>query len=142
RVAYRIVAHVSHVDAPRRVRQHLQAVKLLARGIDFDFEDTRLGPSSLLALFNLFRKIFLVHIGYPFGLFGGPAKSKRAPYIASGCKAKSEICSGKNVIGRRSATSGIALQRKVEGHQRCEARINAAFIEPSSDFSGCCSHAP
>src|SRR5262249_27002861 len=58
----------------------------------------------------------------------------------SGCKAKSEICPGKNAVGRRSAISGIALQRKGEGHQRCEARANAALIEPSSDFFGCCRH--
>jgi hypothetical protein len=47
---------------------------------------------------------------------------------------------GKNAIGGRSATSEIALQRKGEGGQRSESRINAVLIEPSSDFSGCCCH--
>jgi len=58
--------------------------------------------------------------------------------------AKSEIYSGKNAIGRRSAISGIALQCKVEGSQRGKARrarFDSAMINrPSIRFSDCCCH--
>jgi len=59
--------------------------------------------------------------------------------------AYSQNFSGKMAMGRRSATSNIALQRKGEGGQRSETRRKlapgAALInEPSSEFSGCCCH--
>jgi hypothetical protein len=102
----------------------------------------------LLALFNLFRKIFFIHIGNPLAfltaLQNHNAFIHHADAIASGCKAKPEICSGKYGIGRRSAISGIALQRKVEGGQRGKARharFNSAMIsKPSIRFSDCWRH--
>src|SRR5262249_13390987 len=79
-----------------------------------------------------------------FWLFRRPCKIKTRPYIASGCKAKPEICSGKNAIGRRSAISGIALQHKVEGGQRGKARcarFDLAMVnKPSVRFSDCWRH--
>lgn len=65
----------------------------------------------------------------------------RGEHIACGMRSgMSKSIRGKNAIGGSSATSEIALQRKGEGGQRNEARANAALIEPSSDFSGCCRH--
>src|SRR5262245_38795597 len=106
---------MTHMDAPGWVRQHLQTVKLLACGIDFDFKDARLGPSPLLALFNLFRKIFLVHFRQSFWLLDSLAKPKRARHIVSGCKAKSEIYS------RIKATDGAAQFQAL----RCNVRWRA-----------------
>ncbi len=62
RVAYRVVAHVAHVQKARRVRQHLERVELRPRIVSFArFEGFGLSPTLLPFLFDFFRKVFFVH---------------------------------------------------------------------------------
>src|SRR5262249_49987653 len=54
-VADDVVAHVADVGVPRRVREHLEAVELVARRIDVDLERLRRRPRLLPFLVQLLR---------------------------------------------------------------------------------------
>jgi len=49
------------MEKARRVRQHLKAVKLLARRVGFRLKHTGVCPTLLPFLFYLFGKVFFVH---------------------------------------------------------------------------------
>ena len=51
-VAHRVVAHVAHVDAPRRIGEHLQHVVFRARVVVAGLEDVPLVPDLLPANFR------------------------------------------------------------------------------------------
>ena len=61
RITDGIVAHVSHVQETRRVRQHLEAVEFLARIVGFRLKSAGISPALLPLTFDLFRKVFFVH---------------------------------------------------------------------------------
>src|SRR5262249_49759124 len=93
---------------------------LLSIGIDFDLEDARLGPPPLLALFNLFGKIFLFHISNPFGNFGSPAKSKRTDASCQDARRNQ-----KSVRGRMRSDGAAQFQAL-----RCNVRWRAVREAP------------
>ena len=74
-VAHGVVAHVAHVDAPRRVREHLQHVIFRPRVVVFGREDAALGPDLLPAGLGLAGVVALVFArirGALAGLFTDP----------------------------------------------------------------------
>ncbi len=50
-VAHRVVAHMAHMDAPRRIGEHLEDVVGLARIVVADLEGLALSPGLLPARF-------------------------------------------------------------------------------------------
>ncbi|MCG3161395.1 MAG: hypothetical protein JMDDDDMK_02578 [Acidobacteria bacterium] len=94
RVADRIIAHVAHVDAARWIRQHLQAVKLFASGVNFNLKDARIGPSLLLSFFDLFRKILFVHCRVLFNQAPRNSNARRTHRLRD-AERNVEIYSGK-----------------------------------------------
>src|SRR5262249_37846698 len=60
-IANRVVAHVAHVQKSRRVRQHLEGVKLGPRIVFTRDKGPAFSPALLPLFFYFFRKIFLVH---------------------------------------------------------------------------------
>src|SRR6185369_12355081 len=63
RITNGIVAHVTHVQETRWVRQHLEAIEFLARIVRFCLESPGFSPALLPLTFDLFRKVFFVHNG-------------------------------------------------------------------------------
>ena len=61
-VAHGVVAHVAHVDAPRRVGEHLQHVVFRPRVVVLGGEDALLGPHALPALFGLAGVVAVVFL--------------------------------------------------------------------------------
>src|SRR5213076_809207 len=62
-VAYRVVAHVAHVQPPGWVRQHRQAVELRARGVLAHLERAPLGPVGLRGALDSRGIVALLHRG-------------------------------------------------------------------------------
>ncbi len=60
-IAHRIVAHMAHMDAPRRIREHLQDVIFRAGFIDRGDEAIPGGPSRLPFAF-CFQEIISRHV--------------------------------------------------------------------------------
>src|SRR5881628_763326 len=61
-VAHRVVAHVPHVDAPRRIGEHLQHVVFRARVVVRGFEDAALVPHLLPARLGLAGVVAVLHV--------------------------------------------------------------------------------
>ena len=59
-VAHRVVAHVPHVDAPRRIGEHLEHVVFRPRVVVLGGEDAALGPDFLPAGLGLAGVVTLV----------------------------------------------------------------------------------
>ena len=78
-VAHGVVAHVAHVDAPRRVGEHLQHVVFRPRVVVLGGEDAALVPRLLPAGLGLAGVVALVfaRIGGHFRLFLGCAEQTR-----------------------------------------------------------------
>ena len=72
-VANGVIAHVAHMQAPARVREHAQAVILLARGVFDGAESAVLIPPALGGRFNGGRRVDL------FNSHGKPAGTVTAP---------------------------------------------------------------
>ena len=60
-VAHRVVADMPHVDAARRVREHLEHVVFRTRIVVLRREDVALVPNSLPARFRLARVVTIAH---------------------------------------------------------------------------------
>jgi hypothetical protein len=60
-VADRVVADVSHVDAPRRIGEHLQKVIFFTAGVFDRLKALVVLPESLPFLLNLFRVVTFLH---------------------------------------------------------------------------------
>src|SRR5262245_15139973 len=61
-VTNRVVSDVSHVQIPGWVRQHLEAVETLSLVVGTDLKSMGVVPMLLPLLFDLFRKVFFVHV--------------------------------------------------------------------------------
>ena len=102
-VAHGVVAHMAHVDAPRRIGEHLEHVIFRARIVVFGLEDLRVRPG--LAPFGL----GFAHV-VSFGPHSG-AFSKENRYL-SACGAQITISREGQIKRALPARAGLLLPRQ------------------------------
>src|SRR5664279_1696750 len=66
-VTYRVIADMAHVDAARRIREHLEEVILFPGGISLYFKDPVLRPIFLPLLFYRLEIVHLILSHLPYG---------------------------------------------------------------------------
>src|SRR6185437_17048597 len=110
----RVVAHVPHVQPPRRIRQHRQAVILLPLLLLLHLEAAVLLPISLRRLLDSRRIVMLFHLAERLNL------SSESPAIYTnerrlGCKRDLPEASGVRDDGREAPRIGERARASAAG---------------------------
>ena len=127
-VAHRVVAHMAHVDAPRRIGEHLEHVIFRARIVVLGLEDLRVRPG--LAPFGL---------GFAHVVSFGPHCRGRTlgKSIFSACGAQITICKEGQMTRALPARAGFL--RRASGSQRgrltpLRRRDASGFLSAQADL--------